>query len=356
VWGFFNYPFTNLLNYQNGLAKVRWSVLILSDLPTAFYVGAFFLFGLAFGSFLNVCIYRLPRDLSVVSPRSMCPNCGMAIAFYDNIPVLSWIILRGRCRNCKARISPRYAVVELLTGIMFVLAWLTPRSDWFEASYRRSVLSSFEPVTAPYEPNAIAFQLCALAFLLIGLIFTDAETKLLPDLLTKPGIAVGLAFSLIVPIEGPAAFLLRNVEEWRILSLLNSIAGALLGAAFILGVGLVYEALRKVEGMGRGDVKLMALIGAFVGVKLTLLVLLLGSLVGSFFGLLLMLVVWRKRVARRRRMRATESAAESSGRAWQSARLIYRNFEIPFGVFLGAAALIAAFCGSTLIRWYMSFY
>jgi leader peptidase (prepilin peptidase) / N-methyltransferase len=355
VWGFFNYPLTYLLNYQIAPTKVRWFVLILSDLPAAFYVGAFFLFGLTFGSFLNVCIYRLPRDLSVVSPRSMCPNCGMAIAFYDNIPVLSWIILRGRCRNCNAPISPRYAIVELLTGITFVLAWLTPRTDWFESSYRRSVLSSFEPLTAPYEPNALAFQLCALAFFLIGLIFTDAETKLLPDLLTKPGIAVGLAFSLILPIEGPAAFFLR-LDEWRILSLLNSIAGAFLGAAFILGVGLVYEALRKVEGMGRGDVKLMALIGAFVGVKLTLLVLLLGSLVGSFFGLLLMLVVWRKRLARRRRMRRRESAGESSGRAWQSARLIYRNFEIPFGVFLGAAALIAAFCGSALIRWYMSFY
>lgn len=327
-----------------------------ANLPAAFYVAAFFLFGLTFGSFLNVCIYRLPRDLSVVSPRSMCPNCGEAIAFYDNIPVLSWLVLRGRCRNCKAPISPRYAIVELLTGIFFIFAWLAPRTGWFEGSYRQVILSSYRTWPAPYAPNALVFQLCALVFFLIGLVFTDAETKLLPDLLTKPGIVVGLAFSLIVPVEGPVSIYVHSIESWRILSLLNAVAGAVLGSAFILGVALVYEALRKVEGMGRGDVKLMALIGAFLGVKLTLLVLLLGSLVGSCFGLLLMLLVWRKRLARRRRSARGESAAGAAGRAWQSARLIYRNFEIPFGVFLGAGALVAAFCGPAIIAWYMSFY
>lgn len=325
-------------------------------MPGAFYVAAFFLFGLTFGSFLNVCIYRLPRDLSVVSPRSMCPNCGEAIAFYDNIPVVSWIVLRGRCRYCKAPISPRYAIVELLTGIFFVFAWVAPRTGWFESSYRHVILGSYGNRPAPYEPNALAFQLCALAFLLIGLIFTDAETKLLPDLLTKPGIVVGLAFSLVLPIEGPVSIFVHAIENWRIVSLLNSLAGAVLGSAFILGVALVYEALRKVEGMGRGDVKLMALIGAFLGVKLTLLVLLLGSLVGSCFGLLLMLVVWRKRLARRRRTHRAEEAGAAAGRAWQSARLVYRNFEIPFGVFLGGGALVAAFWGAGIIRWYMSLY
>lgn len=319
-------------------------------------MAAFFLFGLTFGSFLNVCIYRMPRDLSVVSPRSMCPNCGEAISFYDNIPVLSWIILRGRCRNCNAPISPRYAVVEFITGVLFVLSWLAPRTSWFQAGYSHVLLSSYRMAPAPYETNGIAFQLCALVFLLVGLIFTDAETKLLPDLLTKPGILVGLAFSLIVPVEGPATFILRSVENWRILSLLNSVCGAVLGSAFILGIALAYEALRKVEGMGRGDVKLMALIGAFLGVKLTLLVLLLGSLVGSCFGLLLIVFVWRKRMARRRRTHPAEAAGASSSRSWQSARLIYRNFEIPFGVFLGVAALLAAFWGSQMIHWYMSFF
>ena len=286
----------------------------------------------------------------------MCPNCGEAIAFYDNIPVLSWIMLRGRCRNCKARISPRYAIVELLTGIFFVLAWLVPRAEWFADGYRRITLSSFGAVSVSYEPSALAFQLSALAFFLVGLIFTDAETKLLPDLLTKPGIAVGLVFSLVVPVEGPARFFFHGIENWRILSLLNSIAGAIVGSAFIFGVALAYQALRKVEGMGRGDVKLMALIGAFLGLKLTLLVLLLGSLVGSCFGLFLIAVVWRKRLARRRRRHPAESSSAASGRAWQSAQLVYRNFEIPFGVFLGSGALVAAFCGTVIIRWYLSFY
>jgi leader peptidase (prepilin peptidase)/N-methyltransferase len=321
-----------------------------------FSIAAFFLFGLVFGSFLNVCIYRLPRDLSVVSPRSFCPSCGTPIAFYDNIPVLSWIILRGRCRNCKARISPRYAVVELLTGALFVLSYLAPQSIWFFPSYVRFMEPVFGSVRAPYDPSVLAFQFSVFSVLLLGLIFTDAETKLLPDLLTKPGIVAGLAFSLWTPVEGPARFLLRGVHNWRVLSLANSIAGAILGSAFILCVALAYEALRGVEGMGRGDVKLMALIGAFLGVKLTLLVLLLGSLIGSIFGLLLIVIVWRKRLARRRRRNPNEPPRDARSRAWQSATLIYRNFEIPFGVFLGAGALFSAFCGPALVTWYMRFF
>jgi leader peptidase (prepilin peptidase)/N-methyltransferase len=206
------------------------------------------------------------------------------------------------------------------------------------------------------KPNEflIAAKLCVLSFLLIGLIFTDAETKLLPDLLTKPGMVVGVAFSLLVPLEGPARYFLPSVENWRILSLINSIAGAVLGAAFIWGVALLYEAVRGVEGMGRGDVKLMALIGAFLGVKLTLLVLLLGSLIGSLFGMFLILWVWVKRLLRRRRAHRSEAAGVSRSRAWNSAILIYRNFEIPFGVFLGTAALIAAFWGTALVQWYVN--
>jgi leader peptidase (prepilin peptidase)/N-methyltransferase len=127
-----------------------------------------------------------------------------------------------------------------------------------------------------------------------------------------------------------------------------------LGSAFIWGVALLYEAVRGVEGMGRGDVKLMALIGAFLGVKLTLLVLLLGSLIGSLFGVLLILWVWLKRVLRRRRTHRNEAARVSRSRAWSSAILIYRNFEIPFGVFLGTAALFSAFWGTALVQWYVN--
>lgn len=292
----------------------------------------FFLFGLIFGSFLNVCIYRMPRELSVVSPRSFCPGCNAPVAAYDNIPVLSWLILGGKCRNCGARISPRYALVEMMTGALFLLSFFVA------------------------GPTAEAIKLCVLSFLLIGLIFTDAETKLLPDLLTKPGIAAGLLFAPLVPVEGPAQFFLRSTENWRVLSLVNALGGALLGAAFIMGVALLYEAVRGVEGMGRGDVKLMGLIGAFLGVKQTLLVLLLGSLIGSLFGMFLVMRVWMKRWARRRKGIPSEPAGQASRRAWQSATLVYRNFEIPFGVFLGTAALISAFAGRALVKWYLGFF
>ena len=298
-----------------------------------------------FGSFLNVCIYRMPREISVVSPRSACPNCEMPIAAYDNIPVLSWLVLRGKCRNCGARISPRYAVVELLTGVLFLVSYLIAPANADAIA---------EQCYLPENLNAffLAAKLCVLSFLLLGLIFTDAETKLLPDLLTKPGIAVGLAFSLLVPV---CDFRFSAIDSWRVVSLLNSLAGALLGFAIILGIALLYEAVRGVEGMGRGDVKLMALIGAFLGVKLVLLVLLLGSVIGSLFGVFLIVWVWIKRVARRRRTHKSESISVSRSRAWQSAILIYRNFEIPFGVFLGSAALFSAFFGVALVRWYIRF-
>ncbi len=137
--------------------------------------------GLVFGSFLNVCIYRLPRHLSVVHPGSACPKCQQAIHFYDNVPVLSWLILRGRCRNCKARISPRYLVVELLTGGLFVACYMH---------------FGFTLATLKY---------CVFGFLLLGLIFTDAETHLLPDKMTLPGLGLGLLFSLVVPVNDLAS-------------------------------------------------------------------------------------------------------------------------------------------------------
>ena len=138
---------------------------------------AIFALGLAFGSFLNVCIYRLPRDLSVIHPGSACPKCAQPIGFYDNVPVLSWLVLRGRCRYCKAPISPRYLVVELLTGALFLACY---------------AYFGFTLATLKY---------CVFGFLLLGLIFTDAETQLLPDKLTLPGLVIGLLFSLVVPVN-----------------------------------------------------------------------------------------------------------------------------------------------------------
>lgn len=302
----------------------------------------------------------MPRELSVVKPRSACPQCGAAIAFYDNIPVLSWILLRGKCRHCKCPISARYAAVELLTGAFFVVAYLASAGT----------LPGFVSSNCDLAGRAIAepVKFCAFVFLLLGLIFTDAETRLLPDLLTKPGIVLGLVLSLFAPVEcgemcvfGPEnARVLPSLANLvtvpdPVYSLLNAIAGAVMGSAFILGIALLYQAVRGVEGMGRGDVKLMALIGAFLGMKLTLLVLVLGSLMGSLFGLLLILWVWRKRLARRRKTHPTEPVLQARRLAWHSAILVYRNFEIPFGVFLGIAALFAAFWGTALICRYLHY-
>jgi leader peptidase (prepilin peptidase)/N-methyltransferase len=295
---------------------------------------AIFVTGLAFGSFLNVCIYRLPRDLSVVKPRSACPNCKQPIAFYDNIPVLSWLILRGRCRNCRAGISPRYLLIELLTGILWVACY------WY------------------FGWTLSLEKYCVLSFLLLGLIFTDAETKLLPDKLTLTGLALGLTFSLIVPVNDLASQFLPGIVNlpvsgaisMRILSLIDSALGAAVGASFIYGAGEIYLRWRGAEGMGFGDVKLMAMVGAFLGVKLTVLTIFTASLAGSLFGVSTVLVVWMKRTHRfMKRMSSTRAARQ---RGWHSAQLVYRNYQMPFGVFLGSMALFAFFCGDRLLHWY----
>ena len=297
---------------------------------------AIFILGLCFGSFLNVCIYRLPRDLSVVRPRSACPGCEKPdSAAYDNIPVLSWLILRGRCRNCKAHISPRYLIVEVLTGAIFLACY-----SHFGASL----------ATVKY---------CAFGFLLLGLIFTDAETHLLPDKMTLPGLALGLVFSLVVPVSDLASQLLPGLVSlpvssdvsWRLLSLVDSVLGAIVGASFIYGAGAIYLRARGVEGMGFGDVKLMAMIGAFLGAKLTIFTLFSASIAGSVFGLSTVLAVWIKRT-RRRMKRHHESATEARRRAWGSAAIALRRHQMPFGVFLGSMAMVALFYGNSFLRWY----
>jgi len=293
-----------------------------------------FALGLAFGSFLNVCIYRLPRGISVVHPRSTCPNCKAAISFYDNIPVLSWFILRGRCRHCQARISPRYLVVELLTGLLFLLCY------------------------AHFGLTLSLLKCCTFGFLLLGLIFTDAETQLLPDKLTLPGIALGLLFSLIIPVNDLISqllpglvFLPPSTASWQLLSLLDSLAGAAVGASFIYGAGAIYLRARGVEGMGFGDVKLMAMVGAFLGIRLTIFTIFAASLAGSLFGLWTLATVWMKRT-QRRMLRHHESVREARRRAWESAAIALRHLPIPFGVFLGGMAMIALFYGNRFLRWY----
>jgi leader peptidase (prepilin peptidase)/N-methyltransferase len=301
-----------------------------------FLAAASVLMGLIFGSFLNVCIYRLPRDLSVSNPRwSACPNCKHTIAFYDNIPVLSWLFLRGRCRNCKEPISPRYLMVELLTAALFLAcAW-------------------------HFGPTFATLKYCTLAFLLLGLIFTDAETKLLPDKMTLTGLGLGILFSLFVPVNdlasqflpGVVSFPVANDISTRVLSVVDSLLGAAIGSSFIYGVGAIYLRARGIEGMGFGDVKLMAMIGAFLGTKLTVFTIFTASIAGSLFGVSTILLVWIKRT-RRFTERRHLAAPEARRRAWQSAQTMYRHYEMPFGVFLGSMAMVAFFFGNQFLRWY----
>ncbi len=297
-----------------------------------------FVLGLAFGSFLNVCIYRLPLGKSVVTPRSACPKCGKWIALYDNLPVVSWLLLRGRCRNCKSGISPRYLIIELLTGVLFLGCY------WY------------------FGETIATLKFCVFSFLVLGLIFTDAETKLLPDKLTLPGLALGLIFSMLVPLNDLASQFLPGVVNLpfsgdiatRVFSLLDSLLGAAAGAAFIYGAGAIYLRWRGTEGMGFGDVKLMAMVGAFLGMKLTVLTIFTASVAGSFFGLTTVLVVWLKRTHRFMKRLANAEAARR--RAWQSAQVVYRNYQMPFGVFLGSMALVACFVGERFLHWYGRFW
>jgi len=294
-----------------------------------------FVFGLLFGSFLNVCIHRLPLHLSVVHPGSACPKCNTPIRFYDNVPVLSWLVLRGHCRHCKAAISGRYIAVEVLTALMFV------------ACYARFGLT------------VAMVKYCVFGFLLLGLIFTDAETKLLPDRMTLPGLVLGLIFSLFVPINDLAARVIPGMISLpvssdisaHLLSLADALLGAIVGASFIYGAGKIYLGLRGAEGMGFGDVKLMAMVGAFLGLKLTVFTLFAASIVGACFGVGTMLAVWIKRT-RRRMLRNHEDAASARKRAWQSAKIVYRRYEMPFGIFLGSVAILASFFGNSILRWY----
>ncbi len=298
---------------------------------------AVFVFGLAFGSFLNVCIHRIPREISVVLPHSACPHCHQPIKPYDNIPVLSWVLLRGRCRRCGAPISPRYVAVELITACLFL---------------------------ACYEQFGLALptlKYCVFGFLVVGLIFVDAEWRLLPDALTLPGLAAGLGFSLLVPMNDVVMKMVPRfaaadfIPSWRLLSFADALLGAAIGGSFFYGVAMVYLRARGREGMGLGDVKLMAMVGAFLGLRLTVVTIFGASLVGSLFGLGTVLNVWLKRTRRRMR-RNREPGNVARRRAWRSARAVYHYYEIPFGVFLGGTAIFSLFFGPGLLRWYWSMY
>ena len=258
-------------------------------------------FGLLIGSFLNVCIYRWPRDLSVVRPRSFCPGCEQPVAAYDNIPVLSYLLLRGKCRRCGAPIPWRYPLVELLTAAAFL---------WFTATEGLTLAAARD---------------CSFAAILVALVFADLETLLLPDELTLGGLALGFAWAWFVPVHGAlGALLLGSSQNPHVLSMVESLLGALIPSGALWLTGLLYQRLRHREGLGFGDVKMLAMMGAFLGLASTLLALVAGSLLGSVLGLGYIVI-------------AKKNAAE---------------YELPFGVFLGIGGLLALTAGASLLHWY----
>ncbi len=262
------------------------------------------LFGLLIGSFLNVCIHRMPRDLSVVSPRSACPYCEKPIAWYDNIPVISFFILMGRCRHCKERISWRYAAVELLTGVLFFVG------VW------------------KFGATLLALKFCIFAAIQVDLIFTDFEERILPDEFTLGGTATGLVLAGFVPMS-PGLMAMLVPAEWNhvLVSVIEAAVGAVFTSGILWGFGALYEKIRHREGLGLGDVKMVMMIGAFFGIQGTLLTLIIGSVLGSVVGLTYILL-------------KKEDAA---------------TYELPFGSFLGIAALGVALWGSSVLSWYGRF-
>jgi leader peptidase (prepilin peptidase) / N-methyltransferase len=262
------------------------------------------LFGLLIGSFLNVCIHRWPRNRSVVKPRSHCVRCRKPIAWYDNIPLLSYILLNRRCRHCGKSIPARYPVVEALTAALFF---------------------SFVAVLGPTWP---ALKYCLLSALLLGMIFADLEELILPDEFTLGGVVAGLALSWVVPVSDGTANILFSIARLppniHMLSLAESILGAAIPSGCLWLVGELYQRLRHKEGLGFGDVKMVAAIGAFLGLHNTLLTLIVGSLLGSVVGLVYILAT----------------------------RKDHTTYPLPFGTFLGVAAIGVSLVGQRVIAWY----
>ncbi len=262
------------------------------------------LYGLIVGSFLNVCIYRLPRDLSVVKPRSFCPGCQKPIAWYDNIPLVSFWLLGRKCRHCGQPISFRYPFIELLTGVLFFV------------------------IVAALGASGVALKLCVLCALLVGLTFTDLDTLILPDEFTLGGTVAGLVFAWFVPVNDMVARLVLSVAGFRPgphwASLGESVLGAALPSGLLALGGWVFEKVRHKEGLGLGDVKMLAMVGAFLGLRAALLTLVVGSILGSVIGLIYIYA-------------AKKDAA---------------TYELPFGAFLGFAGILVALTGAPVIHWY----
>jgi leader peptidase (prepilin peptidase)/N-methyltransferase len=244
------------------------------------------IFGTVVGSFLNVCIHRLPLRKSLMWPGSHCPQCESPVKPYDNIPILGYLWLRGRCRSCKAPISIQYPIIEIVTGVVFLGAYLL------------------------FDSPLILIQRLLFACAMIVLFVIDLEHRILPDVITLPGIVLGFVFSLFLP------------PGWR-----DSLIGLVLGGGSLWLIGELYFRVRHEEGMGFGDVKMLAMIGAFVGWKLMLLTLVLSSFLGSIIGVAMI--------------------------AFDRGDMKYA---LPFGTFLALGAVVAATVGDRIITWYTAFY
>lgn len=259
-----------------------------------------FVVGASFGSFLNVCIARWPLDLSVVKPRSRCPRCERPIKSYENIPVLSWLLLRGKCAGCALPISIQYPLVEVIVGLLWVAA--------------------FFYLGVTFE----ALRVSAFATLLLGIAITDAKHYLIPDGFTVSGLVMVLLFAIVnVFVEETSHF----VSPWP------AILGACVGAGAITIIGWLAEVIIKREAMGFGDTTLMAVVGAAVGAERSLLTIVMGAFVGAVTFLLIVGPIVKVRASRR----GEEFAFP----------------DVPFGVFLAPAALLTLLWGDALIRWYI---
>lgn len=275
------------------------------------WLGYIFLFilGACIGSFLNVVIYRVPNELSLL-PSSKCPKCDQAIRFYHNIPILGWLMLGGKCANCKEPIARQYPAVELLTALVFVLtAWVI---GW------------------------TAFLIVALVFVtaMVALVFIDAEHMILPNVITYPLLIFALVVRFIFPLLFPG-FVFSDMTHspinsfagqpaW-VVSLAGALFGALVGGGSLWLVGEVWKRLRGVEAMGLGDVKMMFGVGALLGWRLSLFTIFIGAFAGALIGIVVV-------------MRSKEKDFQA---------------QLPFGIFLGIGAIIALLCGDRMIAWYL---
>lgn len=267
--------------------------------------GIVLIVGLIVGSFLNVCIARIPLETSIISPPSHCPRCKTPIRWYDNIPLVSYAILRGRCRTCGQRISWRYPLVELMNGLLYLWAF------------------------SEFGITGEAVLVMALCSSLVVITFIDLDHQIIPDVITFPGMVIGLVVApfFMTTLAGPLSFGLGNVlpsPGQYGTSFLNAFIGILLGGAPLYLIGWLWEKFRKVEAMGGGDVKFMAMVGGFLGWKGAFLTIMLGAMAGSIVGVSLILL--KKHQA---------------------------DKVIPFGPFLAFGTLLTLFRGPEIIAWYL---